>query len=159
MTHRLATMTHRLGTMAVLAVATVAIAACAAAPPATPTSSAANPGASTPVAVTPGATPTAAPAIAITTARAAYAICMDALMTGRLARDARTGLGVAAADGQQTAVEWPFGYSARNDGGRLALVDETGKVVAHEGDAIQVGGGFGTVMWHACGPVTVGDGS
>jgi hypothetical protein len=84
---------------------------------------------------------------------------MEALLTGRLARDARTGLGVTAADGQQMAVQWPFGYSARIDGGRLALVDETGKVVAHEGDTIQVGGGFGNVMWHACGPVSVGDGS
>ena len=142
-------MTTRLAALALLAVAAVATTACSAGPAAT----------TTPSATTPSAVPSAAPAIAITTARVANAICMDALMTGKLARDARTGLGVTGADGQQMAVEWPFGYSARNDGGRLALVDETGEIVAREGDSVQVGGGFGNVVWHACGPVSVGDGS
>ncbi len=147
-------MINRLATVALLAVAAVASTACSAAPAAT-----ASPSAPTPSVTSPVALPAATPAIVITTARVANAICMDALMTGRLARDARTGLGVTAGDGQQTAVEWPFGYSARNEGGRLALVDETGKVVAREGDQIQVGGGFGNVMWHACGPVSLAPGS
>jgi hypothetical protein len=140
-------MINRLTAMAVLTIAAIAIVACGAGPGATTTPSA--------VPTATSAAPTAAPAIAITTAPAANAMCMDALMTGKLARDVRTGLGVTASDGQQMAVEWPFGYSARADGGRLALVDETGEVVAREGDTIQVGGGFGNVMWHACGPVTV----
>jgi hypothetical protein len=144
-------MLYRLATLTLLAVSAVTFAACSAAPAATTAPSATTPGVASP-----GALPNTTPAIAITTARMANAMCMDALMTGRLARDARTGLGVTAADGQQMAVEWPFGYSARNDGGRLALVDETGKVVAREGDQVQVGGGFGNVMWHACGPVSVG---
>jgi len=144
-------MINRLATMALLAVAAVATTACAGAPAATTTPSA------VPTATT--AVPSATPAIAITTAKVANAICMEALMTGKLARDARTGLGVTAADGQQMPVEWPFGYSARNDGGRLALVDETGVIVAREGDTVEVGGGFGNVMWHACGPVTVGQGN
>ncbi len=145
-------MTTRLAALALLAVAAIAIAACSAAPPATTTPS------NAPTAV-PSVTPIATPAIAITTAPVANAVCMEALMSGRLTRDARTGLGVTASDGQQMAVEWPFGYSARNDGGRLALVDDTGKVVAREGDEIQVGGGFGNLMWHACGPVSVNPGS
>jgi hypothetical protein len=151
-------MINRLATMALLAVAAVATTACAGAPAATKTPSAA-PTATIAVPTATPAVPNATPAIAITTAKVANAICMEALMTGKLARDARTGLGVTAANGQQMPVEWPFGYSARNDGGRLALVDETGVIVAREGDTVEVGGGFGNVMWHACGPVTVGQGN
>ena len=81
--------------------------------------------------------------------------CMDALISGRLTQHPQSGLGITSSDGQATPVEWPFGYTARNDVGRLALVDETGQVVAHEGDEIMVGGGFGANMWHACGPVSI----
>ena len=80
---------------------------------------------------------------------------MDALMTGRLTQSPQAGLGITSSDGQDMPVEWPFGYTARDDGGRLALVDEAGRVVAHEGDEIMVGGGFGTDVWHACGPVSI----
>jgi hypothetical protein len=81
--------------------------------------------------------------------------CMDALMTGTLARHPQSGLGITADDGQSMAVEWPFRYSARAESGRILLLDENGKVVACEGDEISVGGGFGNAFWHACGPVTV----
>ena len=80
---------------------------------------------------------------------------MDALMTGRLTQNPQSGLGITNSDGQATPVEWPVGYTARDDVGRLALVDETGRVVAHEGDEIMVGGGFGRDVWHACGPVSI----
>jgi hypothetical protein len=80
---------------------------------------------------------------------------MDALLGGTLARSAQSGLGVTSADGQATAVEWPFGWSASIELGRVALRDETGKVVAHEGDEITIGGGFGNQLWYACGPLTV----
>ncbi len=80
---------------------------------------------------------------------------MDALMTGTLARHPQSGLGITGTDGQSMAVEWPFRYSARLETGRIVLVDETGKVVAREGDEISVGGGFGNAFWHACGPVNV----
>jgi len=152
-------MINRLAAVALLAVAAVATTACAGAPAATATPTAVPSAVPTATNAVPDPTGNATPAIAITTARVANAICMDALMTGTLARDARTGLGVTASDGQQMAVEWPFGYSARNDGGGLALVDDTGKIVAHEGDTIQVGGGFGNVMWHACGLVSAANGS
>ena len=80
---------------------------------------------------------------------------MDALIGGTLAKNAASGLGIRSADGQSSAVEWPFRYSAGNELGRLVLLDETGKAVAREGDEITVGGGFGNQLWHACGPVTV----
>lgn len=80
---------------------------------------------------------------------------MDALLGGKLVRNAASGLGVTSADGQAMAVEWPFRYSARKEAGKVALFDETGKVIAREGDEINVGGGFGNQLWHACGPLTV----
>ena len=106
---------------------------------------------------TPAATvaPTDPPTVAIRTAPAGNLACMDALMSGTLARHAGTGLGVTAADGQQMAVEWPFRYSAWVVDGRIVLLDETGKAVAREGDKIQAGGGFGNAMWHACGSVVL----
>jgi hypothetical protein len=112
----------------------------------------------------PAAAPASAPASAaaptlttfpIRTAPQVAAACMDALLGGVLVKDARSGLGVRSADGQATAVEWPFGYSAAANGLEIALVDETGTIVAHEGDEINVGGGFGNLFWHACGGVTV----
>jgi hypothetical protein len=80
---------------------------------------------------------------------------MEALLTGTLVQDPRSGLGVQDAAGAVTPIVWPFGYTARDEVGRLALVDEMGRVVAHEGDQIMVGGGFGIDVWHACGPVSI----
>ena len=80
---------------------------------------------------------------------------MDALLGGRLVKSVASGLSVTSADGASTAVEWPFRYSAVEVAGRIQLLDETGKVVAREGDEITVGGGFGNNLWHACAPVTV----
>ena len=122
---------RRLGASLLVA---IAIAACSGAPAAT-------------------VVPTDPPTVAIRTAQAGNLACMDALMSGTLARHAGTGLGITAADGQQMAVEWPFRYSARVEGGRIVLLDETGKAVAREGDKVQAGGGFGNAVWHACGPV------
>ena len=38
---------------------------------------------------------------------------------------------------------WPAGFKATRDGGRLTLLDADGKVVAHDGDQVSMGGGFG----------------
>jgi hypothetical protein len=96
------------------------------------------------------------PRVALRTSPVASQACMDALVSGVLARDARSGLGIATAGGGATAVEWPFGYSARDEGDRIALVDENGKVVAREGDQVEVGGGLGNDdVWFACGGVKV----
>ncbi|HEY8237866.1 MAG TPA: hypothetical protein VIF63_00375 [Candidatus Limnocylindrales bacterium] len=104
----------------------------------------------------PTATPalTAVPAFAIRAAAAQPQACMDALLGGKLTRNPGSGLGVTNGN-EATVVEWPFRYSAREAEGRVLLIDETGKVVAREGDEITVGGGFGNQFWHACGPVTV----
>lgn len=80
---------------------------------------------------------------------------MDALMGGKLARNAASGLGITTATGEATAVEWPFRYSAWLVDGRIVLHDETGKTVAREGDEINIGGGLGNQLWYACAPVTV----
>jgi hypothetical protein len=96
-----------------------------------------------------------APAAQLKTAAEPPQACMDALTRGTLTRDPQSGLGLAAADGTRTPVEWPFGYSARNELGKIVLVDETGRTIAREGDVISVGGGFGDRLWYACAPVTV----
>lgn len=94
-------------------------------------------------------------AVGLRTASVPAEACMDALIVGRLVRHPASGLGIASDDDQPTAVEWPFGYSTGIELGRVVLLDDRGRVVAHEGDEIQVGGGFGTQFWHACGPVSV----
>ena len=81
--------------------------------------------------------------------------CMDALMGGTIVRTPASGLGLQSAGAPVTAVEWPFGYTAAEANGRVSLLDETGKVVAREGDEITIGGGMGNLVWYACGPVTV----
>ena len=81
---------------------------------------------------------------------------MEALITGTLARVVQSGLGLTTPGQPAVAVEWPFRYSARDEGGRIALLDETGVVVAREGDKVQMGGGMGQFnIWYTCGPVEV----
>lgn len=72
-------------------------------------------------------------------------------------RDAQSGVGLRDAQGLVRGVIWPNGYSARDDGGRLAVLDGSGNLVAHEGDRVSIGGGeidtIGT--WLGCGGATV----
>ncbi len=51
--------------------------------------------------------------------------CMDALATGRLVADSRTGLGLADATGAVMPVEWPFGYASRREATGLVLLSGT----------------------------------
>jgi hypothetical protein len=106
------------------------------------------------VAVTVAACSLIAPAVGLRTAPQPPMACMDALATGTLVKHPQSGLGISSGK-ESMPMEWPFGYTAHNEVGRLALVDEAGRVVAHEGDEIMVGGGFGTDVWHACGPVSI----
>jgi hypothetical protein len=78
--------------------------------------------------------------------------CDAALTTGRLVSSRETGLAVTPADGRPNiVVTWPFGYSAGGFVGSLELRDETGRVLAREGDFVQVGGGMGgDGSWVAC---------
>jgi hypothetical protein len=64
-----------------------------------------------------------------------------------IAADAASGASIAR-------VRWPFEYSARVDALGHALVDNVGETVAHVGDRLQVGGGFGEDgVWRACGGI------
>ena len=49
--------------------------------------------------------------------------CMAALLTGTLVRDGEAGIRVRDEQGQAHQVIWPNGFSARDDGGRLAVID------------------------------------
>jgi hypothetical protein len=82
--------------------------------------------------------------------------CMDALIEGRLVRDPQSGLALMLSSGMVVQVVWPDGYTARDDGGRPALLDASGAVVAHVGDHLTMGGG-GPDPWIVCeGSITVG---
>ena len=78
--------------------------------------------------------------------------CMAALLSGTLVRDGVAGLRVRDEQGHSHQVIWPNGFSARDDGGRLAVIDQSGTVVAHEGDRVSIGGGEidGAGTWLAC---------
>lgn len=89
--------------------------------------------------------------VSIRTAPAAAQACDEALATGKLVKTAQSGLAIVDPIGAVTEVLWPFGYSARREGGRVALLDQTGTVVAHEGDTITMSGGMGANnRWAAC---------
>ena len=77
--------------------------------------------------------------------------CDDALATGRLVADPRSGLGLAAQSGERTSVMWPFGYSAVYADDALWLLDAIGTPVAAEGDVVEMGGGYGQAgLFYAC---------
>ncbi|HSI99887.1 MAG TPA: hypothetical protein VLA59_05835 [Patescibacteria group bacterium] len=69
--------------------------------------------------------------------------CPAALLEGELVADDQFGFVVAHADGFTSAVTWPHGYVAR-DAPRRELLDDSGRVVAREGDLVALGGGEGT---------------
>ena len=111
---------------------------------------------------TPEPTPSAAigEAFAIRTAAAPPQACMDALVSGKLVQHPASGLGIGIVGSPALAVEWPFGWTARVQVGRVVLLDETGKVVAREGDDVQMGGGQGALpglnaIWFTCGGLEV----
>jgi hypothetical protein len=78
--------------------------------------------------------------VALRTAPAKVNACDLALLVGELVASTKSGLAVRNAD-TVTEVVWPFGYSAARETTGLVLRDDTGKVVAHEGQRVTVGGG------------------
>ena len=96
-------------------------------------------------------------AVQLRTAPAAVEICDDALISGRLVADVRSGLAIKDPTGKITPVLWPFGYAARRGVSGIELVDEGGKAVANEGAFVEISGGFRDEdTWSACaGSVTV----
>jgi hypothetical protein len=84
------------------------------------------------------------------TATARFDACEQALLAGELIASTQSGLAIRDAD-QVTEVLWPFGYSARRETTGLVLRDDTGKVVGHEGQRVQMSGGLGANnVWIAC---------
>ena len=83
--------------------------------------------------------------------------CMDALASGRLDVDPRSGLGLRQPDGSGMSVAWPFGYTAWLIDGVPTLVDEHGQAIARAGNQVAVGGGMGhDNFWYTCaGQLTV----
>jgi hypothetical protein len=80
---------------------------------------------------------------------------MSAELQGRLVAHEDWGVALAV-ENSVVKVTWPYGYQARTDGDRLSLVDGGGRVLAHVGDYVQIGGGFtGDDDWYACGDVAI----
>jgi photosystem II stability/assembly factor-like uncharacterized protein len=73
------------------------------------------------------------------------------LLLGTLVADGRWGIGIRAeVVGGVIGVAWPHGYSAR-PGPPIEVLDETGRVVAREGDAVTLPGGQDTDgLWRVC---------
>ncbi|HYF73993.1 MAG TPA: hypothetical protein VD864_14280 [Nocardioides sp.] len=73
----------------------------------------------------------------------------DALIQGVLRLDEEHCVylesGQDGADPGQVWPVWPAGFEAFREGERLTLLDGAGRVVAHNGDEVSMGGGYGPV--------------
>ena len=86
----------------------------------------------------------------------AGSICMNALAVGVLAVDSESGVGLQAPGGATRPLVWPAGWTARQDGGAIAIIDANAAIVAHVGDTVTIGGGYGAdADWFVCPPVQV----
>lgn len=82
--------------------------------------------------------------------------CPAARTEGILVRQPQSGAGLRDNAGAAWQVIWPTDYTARDEGGRLVVLDGSGNVIAREGDRVEVGGqdvGGGT--WLGCGGMSV----
>lgn len=73
-----------------------------------------------------------------------YTVCDLARAEGTLVVDPRSGLGLESPGSSSRPISWPYGFSARMDQGRWALIDDHGAVVARTGDALTMAGGVGS---------------
>lgn len=81
--------------------------------------------------------------------------CPMARIEGILVRHPQSGAGLRDSEGVLRQVIWPQDYSTRDDGGRLAVLDGTGNVIAHEGDRVEIGGQDVGGPWLGCGGMKV----
>jgi len=100
-------------------------------------------------------TPVAGVVVLRTEAPQSLPACPEARVEGVLVRHPQSGVGLRNTQGTGRQVIWPGGYSARDDAGRLAVLDETGKVLAHEGDRVEIGGQDVGGPWLGCGGLNV----
>lgn len=126
------------------------IVGCAAEQPASPGSSPQT---------TPGATGQAPASLGtsvyLLTFSAPSTTCMDGQMTGVLAADYRSGVGVMTDDGTLTPVRWPFGWRATKIDDIVMLIDPAGTIVGGEGDSVTISGGINRGFWEACPEISV----
>lgn len=88
--------------------------------------------------------------VALRTAPTKAAGCDMAVLAGELVASNQSGLAIRGPD-LVTEVLWPYGYSATRETSGLVLRDETGLVVGHEGQRVQMSGGLGANnVWAAC---------
>ena len=88
--------------------------------------------------------------VALRTAPVKTDACDEALLAGELVTSTQGGLAVRTAD-QTTEVMWPFGYTATQESTGVVLRDATGKIVAHVGQRVSMGGGGGANgLFNAC---------
>src|SRR4051794_32106043 len=73
--------------------------------------------------------------LALRTEQAKASDCDLALLGGELVTSAKSGLAVRGPD-TITEVIWPFGYTASRETTGVVLRDDTGKIVAHEGQRV-----------------------
>ncbi len=96
--------------------------------------------------------PSAASVALRTRAPSSPVACPMARHEGILVSSPQSGAGFQDNDGVVWQVIWPSDYTARDDGGRLAVLDGAGNVIAHEGDRVEVSGqDVGAGTWLGCG--------
>jgi hypothetical protein len=84
------------------------------------------------------AAPIATPAeVHIRTADTEATDCAFGQLGGTLVLDAVSRLGLSLSSGRTIEPWWPGGWSARQDGASVALLDPSGSVVAHVGDRLR----------------------
>ena len=83
------------------------------------------------------------------------AACPAARTEGTLVRHPESGAGLRDNEGAVWQVIWPTEYSAREDVGRLVVVDGAGTVIAHEGDRVEIGGAQEGGVWLGCGGMRI----
>jgi hypothetical protein len=83
--------------------------------------------------------------------------CAAAVAWGTLVKDDVLGVTLESDNGNRMKVVWPYGYFARRDGDRIALLDANGKVLPHTGDYVYLGGGeLPDGSWDGCGQIIPG---
>lgn len=78
--------------------------------------------------------------------------CPAALLEGTLVRQADELVVAPDWGGPLERIDWPFGYSLREDDGVLVVTQQFGGFAAREGDRVRLGGGErATGTWGVCG--------